>query len=158
MAMTTGLTTRWRQRLEPAVALFRQGLTPEKVALCLVAGAVISIFPILGTTTLICFLVAFYLKLNLAAIQAVNWLFAGVQLVLMVPFLRIGERLLGVRPFPLSPARVAELARAGPLAFLSELGAGLLHAVLGWAVVALPAAVLVYLAMVWWLRQRRPDR
>lgn len=148
----------FRRKVEPVVALFRQGLAPEQIALCIVLGALISVFPVVGTTTLLCVVASVRFKVNLAAIQAVNWLFAGVQLLLIIPFLRIGEKLLGVPPLPLSPDRVAELGRAGFLSFLSELGGGLVHAVAGWAVAAVPAAGVAYLAMIRGVRRYRASR
>ena len=55
------------------VDLLRQGMTPRKVALTLVLGLVISVFPIVGVPTLLCTVVALGLQLNLPLIQAVNY-------------------------------------------------------------------------------------
>jgi uncharacterized protein (DUF2062 family) len=145
----------FRRRMEPVMALFRQGLAPDQIALCIVLGALISVFPVLGTTTILCVAASVRFKVNLAAIQAVNWLFAGVQLLLIIPFLRIGEKLVGAPPLPLSPERVAELDRAGFLTFFSELGGGLVHAVVGWAAVAIPVAAVAYVLMIKGIRRYR---
>ena len=65
-------------------------------------GLGIGIFPVLGVSTILCTIVAIVLRLNLPAIQLVNYLAAPIQLVLIIPFVRVGEHLLGVPPQPLS--------------------------------------------------------
>ena len=45
----------WKRHVvDLIVAQFRQGITPEKIALTLALGAVLSVFPIIGSTTLLC--------------------------------------------------------------------------------------------------------
>ena len=63
-----------RNVLVPIVDLLRQGITPEKIALSIALGAVLGIFPVLGSTTLLCAAAAFILRLNMPAIQVVNFL------------------------------------------------------------------------------------
>ncbi|MBP7831345.1 MAG: DUF2062 domain-containing protein [Kiritimatiellae bacterium] len=128
----------------PLLNLFRQGITPEKIAQCLVLGAVISVFPVLGTTTVLCAVAAVRLKLNLPAIQAVNWLFGGVQLALIWPFLRLGEWVFRAEPLPFSPAELAARLKEHPWEFLQSFQAAVLYAVAGWLVAAVPAAWLAY--------------
>jgi len=140
----SGPAGRLRRRLQPVVALFTGGFTPHKVSLCVVLGAGISLFPVLGTTTLLCTALAVALRLNLPAIQAVNWLFAGVQLALILPFMRLGERIYGAQPLPLSAAELADLFRAGWLDAVRTLGGSLAHAVSGWAIVCVPLGLLTY--------------
>lgn len=143
-----------RRLIEPFASLFKQGLSPEKIVLCVVAGSVLSIFPILGTTTILCTIAAVGLRLNLPAIQAVNWLCSGAQLVLIIPFIRIGEKLSGAMPLPLSLTQLAALFKADWLAFLRQFWVTLLHAIAGWGVVCLPLALLAYWIMVRMLRRR----
>ena len=52
------------------------------------------------------------LRLNQPLIQAVNFLAYPLQLALLIPFLRAGEWLFGAPHTPLSPARIAAMARA----------------------------------------------
>jgi len=63
-----------RNILVPIVDLLRQGITPEKIALSVALGAVLGIFPVLGSTTLLCAAAAFILRLNMPPIQVVNFL------------------------------------------------------------------------------------
>lgn len=138
-------------------ALLRQGLSPRRLAACLVIGAAFSIFPILGVATPLLTVVALGFKLNLPVIQLVNYLGTPVQLLLIVPFLRVGEWLLHAEPLPLAPAVILERLQQDASGFLVEFSHAAGCAIVGWAVAAVPAAVLLY-AFLWRLiaaRQRR---
>jgi hypothetical protein len=47
-------------------------------------------FPVLGSTTILCAAAAFVLRLSLLAIQAVNFLIYPLQLIVFLPFLQGG--------------------------------------------------------------------
>lgn len=144
-----------RRVYQPLRQLVTQGTSPPRVALCITLGALISVFPVLGTTTALCTLAAAALRLNLPAIQAVNWLFAGAQLVLLVPFMRIGERALNDPPLPLSAHELAALAREDVLLFLHDFWMSVIHAVVGWTLTAVPLAAFIYLFLLHALVRRR---
>ncbi|MCX7008541.1 MAG: DUF2062 domain-containing protein [Kiritimatiellaeota bacterium] len=131
-----------RRVFDPLAALFKQGLSPEKIVLCVVAGGALSVVPILGTTTILCTVAAVVLRLNLPAIQAVNWLCSGAQLLLIIPFIRIGEKLFGATSLPLSLSQLGTIFRADWVGFLHRFWVTLLHAIAGWGVVCLPLALL----------------
>ena len=77
--------------MRPIVDLLTQGITPEKIALSIAFGLVLGVFPALGWTTLLCLLVAVWLRLNVPAMQLVNYLAYPLQVALLVPFIRAGE-------------------------------------------------------------------
>ncbi|MFP5305375.1 MAG: DUF2062 domain-containing protein, partial [Gammaproteobacteria bacterium] len=71
----------WQRRVvAPIVAQLRQGITPEKIALTLALGAVLGIFPILGSTTLLCAVAGVWLRLNQPVIQIVNYFMYPLQI------------------------------------------------------------------------------
>ena len=91
-----GLHALWRRRvLGVALAQLRQGITPQRIALTVALGAVLGLFPILGTTTALCLLAGVFLKLNQPILQVVNWVAAPLQLPGIYFFVRTGERLTG---------------------------------------------------------------
>jgi len=50
----------WQRRIiTPIANQIRQGITPEKIALTIALGLLLSVFPILGATTILCGLAAF---------------------------------------------------------------------------------------------------
>jgi uncharacterized protein (DUF2062 family) len=136
----------WQRRVvAPILAQLRQGITPQKVALTLALGAVLGIFPILGATTLLCAVAGIWLRLNQPAIQLVNYLVYPVQLALLIPFYRAGERLFGAEPVPIVdvPGLVARFGES-PLQFLLDYGMVGLYGIAVWGLVALPLAALLY--------------
>jgi len=81
----------YRKLVLPIVDLMRQGITPAKIAQSLAFGIVLGVFPVLGSTTILCTLAAVVFRLNLPAIQLVNYFVYPLQLALLIPFIRFGE-------------------------------------------------------------------
>lgn len=88
--------------LVPVRKLLTQGVTAEKITLSLALGMTLSICPLLGLPTLLCTVAAVGLRLNLGLLQAVNYLGTAPQWALIIPFLRLGERLFGAPHLPIS--------------------------------------------------------
>lgn len=82
-----------RRLVQPVIALLSQGITPEKIALSLAIGIVLGVFPVLGSTTLLCAAAAMVFRLNLPAIQLVNYIVYPLQLALFVPAKRLCLRI-----------------------------------------------------------------
>lgn len=92
--------------------LLKQGITPQKIALAVVLGALLGIAPVLGTTIVSCTVAALALGLNLPLIQLVNNLVYPLQLLLLIPFVQAGQWLFRQPPLPLSVSQiVAEFQR-----------------------------------------------
>src|ERR1700733_14909267 len=92
----------YRRILEPLLALLGQGLSPDRLALCVAIGVVVGNIPILGVSTILCGVIALTFRLNLAAIQIVQAAMAPTQVLLIIPFVRLGEWILRIPPQPLS--------------------------------------------------------
>src|SRR5271157_6385026 len=76
-----------------AATCLSQGISPQRLALTLALGFAIGCIPMLGVATALCILVSFALRLNFPAIQAANWLAMPLQMLLIVPFMRLGGRI-----------------------------------------------------------------
>ena len=138
----------WKRRiLAPLIGQLRQGITPEKIALTLALGAVLSIFPILGATTILCTLAAFTLKLNQPIIQLINYLAYPAQLALLIPFYRAGETLFGHPHIPLSITFLLARFRADPRQFLRDFGMIGVQGIAVWCLVAPLLATVIYFAV-----------
>lgn len=136
----------WQRRVvAPVVAQLRQGITPAKVALTLALGGVLGIFPILGATTLLCGVAGVWLRLNQPLIQLVNYLVYPLQIVLLIPFYRAGERLFGAEPVPIAnvPDLVARFG-ADPWQFVVDYGLVGLYGIAVWCLAAPLLALLAY--------------
>ncbi len=120
----------------PVTQLLRQGITPEKISLSIALGVVIGIFPVVGTTTLLCTVVAIVLRLNLPIIQLANWLVYPLQLLLIAPFFFAGAYLFGSEPFTRDARELIFLFQSDLFNALILLWDILLHAVVVWLMVS----------------------
>ncbi len=128
-----------------------QGISPRRLALTLALGFAIGCFPVVGIPTALCALLALALRLNLPAIQAANYLVMPLQLVLIVPFVRLGGWLLSSGQRQTFAAQA--LLHLSTRNLLSQLGSITGHAMLAWLVVAVPAVLLMTLMLTVVLRR-----
>jgi len=124
---------------EPLLRELRQGSSPEGLASSVAVGTAIGILPFLGLTTMACAAAGFAFRLNHVGIQVANAATYPLQLALLVPFVRLGERLTGSEAMPLDPAVIVTRFGESPLGFLAEFGMAGVHGLIGWALVV-PAA------------------
>jgi len=143
----------------PIIALLRQGITPEKIALSIALGAAIGVFPVLGSTTLLCAAAALILRLNLPAIQLVNYLMYPLQLILFVPFLDAGSRIMRTAPIALSTKQVFGMIESDPWRLIKILWSATLGAMTIWVVLSPLVIGIIYIALAPLLRRlgRRID-
>ncbi|HXC94724.1 MAG TPA: DUF2062 domain-containing protein [Edaphobacter sp.] len=137
----------------PILALLRIGASPEKLAWSIAAGLLIGINPILGSTTLLCLAIALFFRLNVAASQVGNHLVYPLELVLVIPFIRMSSRVFHTAPMPLSTSTLLHEAREHPLALTRELWLWEWHAFLLWVIFAAVAIPLFAVALTPILRR-----
>jgi len=144
----------WQHRVVDVVlAQLRQGITPEKIALTVAMGLTLGLFPILGSTTLLCFLAGLLLKLNQPIIQLVNYVVYPLQVGGIYFFIRVGEWLTRTPPLQFSIAGLIQQFRAAPLHFFQQFGMTALRGVLAWTVMAPFAAAAIYFLLLPLLRR-----
>ena len=131
---------------DPIVEQLTQGLSPEKIALTVAVGLTIAVNPVVGTTTVLCFFAAWALRLNQPIIQAVNWSSYALQLLLIFPFIRLGEWIFAAAPETRSLQELVAMAKADAFGTVRTLGATIAHAVVGWALVAPLLTAAIYFA------------
>ena len=124
-----------------------QGLSAEKIALTIAVGLCIAINPVIGTTTILSFAAAWALGLNQPVIQTINWSSYALQLLLIFPFIRLGEWIFRAQPERRSFAELAAMTKAHPIDALSTLGWTILHAVVAWMLVAPLVVAGIYFAV-----------
>lgn len=136
--------------VEPLRALLTQGVSPRRLALCVAIGIVVGNIPILGVSTALCAAIALVFRLNLPAIQLAQAAMAPTQLILIIPFARLGERITHAPTEPLSLH--ATLASFGSLAngagyATAVLRDAMMHAGIAWLLVAPAAVFLLYVLL-----------
>lgn len=129
----------------------REGISPRKLALTLALGFAIGCIPVIGVPTILCAALALVLRLNQPAIQAANYAAMPLQLLLIVPFMRLGRWLFAFGP--------KQIHVAGWLTHATILGPGIKlgwlagQALFGWLLVAAPAVMLLTLTLTLMLRR-----
>jgi uncharacterized protein (DUF2062 family) len=137
-----------RRVWQPLIGLLKQGISPDRLALCVAIGIVVGNIPILGLSTALCALIALVFRLNLAAMQLVQALMAPTQLLLIIPYVRLGEWILHAPPQPLSIAAGLELLAHGVRNAIHVLWDAILHAGFAFLLVAPVAIFLLYRLLV----------
>jgi uncharacterized protein (DUF2062 family) len=133
-----------RRLVVPLLALLKQGVTPGKLALSLALGTAIGLIPVPGVSTALCALAALVLGLNMPAIQLVNYLLTPLQLALIIPQLRFGELLLNAPPYPVTLESGLALLSHGVIEAVQVLATAIVHATLGWLVLAPLLVFILY--------------
>jgi uncharacterized protein (DUF2062 family) len=151
----------YRRLIKPLLELLKQGVTPERLALSIALGVVFGIFPALGCTTALCAMISFIGRLNLPAIQIVNYFMYPLQIALILPFFRLGEKLFRAPHLPISVPQIYAMARANLWGSIKFLWSTTWHAMIVWAIAAPFVAALVYAILAPLLRrilrkQKRP--
>jgi uncharacterized protein (DUF2062 family) len=134
----------YRRILAPLLALLKQGVSPSRLALCVAIGVVVGNIPILGVSTILCSLIALLFRLNFAAIQVVQAAMAPSQVLLIIPFVRLGEWILHDPPQPLSIAAGMQILARGVWQAVHTLWSAIVHAGIAWLIVAPCAVFLLY--------------
>lgn len=137
-----------RRLVEPLLALLRQGLTPEKLSLSVALGVSLGIFPMLGSTTILCALAAWTLRLNQPAIQLINYFTYSLQLILFVPFFQAGAWLFQSDPVDISVPAVFAMLSADPVATIGLFWVANVRAMVAWLLVSPFLAVATYAVLV----------
>jgi uncharacterized protein (DUF2062 family) len=136
-----------RRVVAPVVQQLKQGVTPEKLALSLSLGVVVSVMPVLGVTTLVALALSAVLRLNHVAVVAANYAAYPLQIVLFIPFFQVGAWITSGPPVPFSFTQVqAELA-AGIWPTVVKYAEANARAMAAWLLLAPFATWILYLVL-----------
>jgi len=137
----------WQRRLvAPLRAQLTQGVTHDQLALTLAVGTACSLFPFLGTTTLLNLGVGLALRLNQPILQTINYLLTAAQLALILVYVRIGEFLWRAAPVPLSVTQLLADFRTSPKLFFQRFGWTGVHSFTAWMLTAPLLIAVIYFA------------
>jgi uncharacterized protein (DUF2062 family) len=131
--------------IDPIAAQLTQGITPEKIALTLAVGSALALFPILGTTTLLCLLAGVLLRLNQPIIQIINALCTPVHLPVIFCMVRLGSWMFNVPSAHLGIRMMNHMLWDDPMDFFEKFGFTALHAIAAWALLAPFWMIIVYI-------------
>jgi uncharacterized protein (DUF2062 family) len=125
----------------------RRGISPRKLALTVTLGLIVGILPLVWGTSLLCAILAFRFGLNQAGIQVANYIAYPLQILLFLPFYRIGAWI-----FPGGPPLSTDIFRSGFerdwSGHLHSIAMATCKALAAWSFLAPPTAVLIYFLLL----------
>lgn len=127
------------------ILIFSYGLNPVQLALILSFGITLGLFPFIGLTSILCFIFAFIFRLNMVVIQLVNWVVSPLQLVMLVPFYKMGKY-FNMKLFNNNIAKI-EIDILGKNEFLQKIIVLInsqILAIIGWVFICIPLALFLH--------------
>uniref|UniRef100_A0A0E0PGE7 DUF2062 domain-containing protein n=1 Tax=Oryza rufipogon TaxID=4529 RepID=A0A0E0PGE7_ORYRU len=125
----------------------RRGAEPKQLAFSAALGVTLGIFPICGTTVILCGVAIAMLgsSCNAVTVMVLNFVVTPLELSLIVPFLRFGEVITGSGHFPLTSDAFKKVitGQASKDVMLS-----IVHAMLGWLIAAPFALAALYMVFI----------
>jgi hypothetical protein len=131
------------------------GDSTSKTAWTIALGFAIGMFPLMGLTTIACVLIAGVLRLKQAPIQLGNYAALPLQIILIIPFLRLGERITGADRFVFDPAALLKGFPHIPESTARAVVMAQWHMIAGWALAAPVAFLLAGLIVRALLRRKK---
>ena len=140
------------------VALFKQGLSPKELTQSILVSALISIIPIVGVTTVLLTILSLKRKLNLPIMIAISYLAWPLQILMIIPFINIGEFIFSIPQSHHSAQEIIASFQNSFFGTLSQLSFELLCGFGGWLLTAVPFFTLVYLVSNFLISKFSPSK
>jgi uncharacterized protein (DUF2062 family) len=137
-----------RGLITPLINFLKQGLSPKKLALCVAFGVSLGIFPVIGITTILCTIAALSFRLNMPAIQLVNYFVSPLQLIFFIPFIRLGEYLFNVKALSLDVFQIISMIGTDVVGAINALWWTTMHAIVAWFLIGPAVAIILYFLLV----------
>ena len=130
--------------LIPFKIIPRQGLSSNKLALSFTIGIIAGSFPVIGLTSVVSLIFLVLLKQNFTIVQAMNWVVAPIQLLMIIPFMRLGAIVLFKDNLSITLGNIIKAFEPGLWEGLKTVGLLHVYAALGWTIIAIPAGIVMY--------------
>jgi uncharacterized protein (DUF2062 family) len=148
-----------RRRVFRRVLYFlKRGITPHKLALSLSLGVTIGIIPLYGLTSLLVTLVVFCFRLNLTATHIAHYTVHPIQILLIFPFLKLGDFIFNNSLLPHSFDQLVTMIRTDIWGTLHHFWLAYLTATAVWFIVSIPLAIVLYKVLFLSFRKLIPVR
>ncbi|GLT77158.1 hypothetical protein SLA2020_487700 [Shorea laevis] len=130
--------------IDPLLYILRRGAEPKQLAFSAALGVTLGIFPICGVTVLLCGMAIAVLGslCHSPTVMLANFVATPIELSLVVPFLRFGEKISGGPRFPLTSDALKKVV-TGQASW--EVVLSIAHALLGWLVAAPCILAVLYI-------------
>jgi hypothetical protein len=126
------------------IGLFSQGLSVKKIAESLIFSGLLTVIPVFGISTLLITVVSVKRKLNLPIMVAFSYVMWPLQILLLVPFIKLGEFLFSIPSTNHSIDKIIAFYNEGFVILISQLFIDLLCALAAWFLIAVPFSFGLY--------------
>ena len=133
--------------LEPIKKLLLQGTSPRSIAFGIAGAAVIGVFPVLGSTTILCTVFALSFRLNLPLVQLINLSVYPLQLILLIPFMKLGEMFFRFEIMQYGLNDIIKMISENTFHSIMVLWNVTLQAIGAWLIVAPITSLIIYLIL-----------
>jgi uncharacterized protein (DUF2062 family) len=124
-----------------------QGTSIEKISMSIAVGISIACIPILGVSTVLGILLATIFSLNHIVLQSINYFAYPLQILFIIPFLTLGQRIFASEIIPLNLTIMLGEFGESPWLFLQKYIWIALYGSLLWLACAFIAIPVIYLAI-----------
>ncbi|XP_072953256.1 uncharacterized protein [Typha angustifolia] len=133
--------------IDPLMQIIKRGAEPSQLAFSTALGVTLGVFPICGTTVILCGIAIASLghRCHAPSVMLANFVATPIELSLVIPFLRLGEAISGGPQFALTPDAFKKVITGQAS---REVLFSILHALLGWFIAApfiLAALYIIFL-------------
>ncbi|MDA7867689.1 DUF2062 domain-containing protein [Akkermansiaceae bacterium] len=135
----------WWKRwfINPILNQLRQGISADKLSWTIALGCAFGIFPVMGTTSVVCLIPAAIFKLNQPVIHAVRLALWPVHLALILPFIKIGQWFFGSEQITGSVPTLLKEFFESPARFAENYWLAALQGIAAWSVAIIPLIFIV---------------
>ena len=132
--------------IQPLLSFLKQGVSPEKLSLTLALGISFGIIPFFGVNSIILAVLAVLFRLNIAAIQIVNYAVYLLQIVFFIPFLKLGQVLFLDSKIKMNFDRIFEQITINFSESIVEIWQIILAGLTAWLLLSIPLSFIIYYA------------
>ncbi len=134
----------YRWVIRPIVNQLKQGTSPEKLSWSVSLGVTLGIFPILGSTSLVCLIIGHLFRLNQPILHLFKTFTYPLQLILILVYIRLGQQLNGVPLNKFSIPQMLGQFKDDPAQFVRDFGMAALYGIEAWAISAIILIPILY--------------
>lgn len=133
-----------RKIFQPILGYLKEGISPKKLAICIAFGFVLGLIPFAGVTTLLCAVAALIFRLNMGVIQIVNYAVYPLQILLFIPFIKIGMYLFDDNSLSYSSDEIIEMVKENAFQVVIKLGYANVLGVVVWLILTPVIFIIIY--------------
>lgn len=142
-----------RKFVFPLFRAIKRGISIERLSISLALGITLGLIPLYGLTTLLVAGIAVSLRLNHVAMQIAHYIVHPLQLVLLIPFLKLGTVLIKSSDINFTVQQYIHLFKTDFWGALSQLWLVNLSAIGIWLIISIPLSISLYYSLIYLIRK-----